>query len=471
LVIPAIFLYPLYSSKRLFKSLRKSSLEYKVTTSGNWETTVEVAVSADDIKARYDQAVHNIQKKATLEGFRKGKVPPAMVKKLFAAQIQVEAVDIGMEDAWRKVFEENDFDVFNDPAIHERRIAENGDLTFKIIFEQRPHFEVSGYEGMDVDKVIWDVTSEDVDAVLEDLRQRQAMLYSTEEAARMGDFVVGEFQEVDSGGVPILGQRFDNQQIGLTEKDNELTPQLIGVKPGDQRQVVLKVRSQKSEFVDQPYKTDEVQKIYKVTVKEVKERRLPELDDDFVKDLGNRYETLQELREVLEKDLKDRAEHETQFGFEESLASELVKRIDLELPPSMIEHYLDNLVEDLQKRNRDNPNSFDEEQYRTVYRPRAIFDLKWHLISEQLKKQQQFVVTDEEVEAKLSHYHEHEDGDKQIQKFRENKREMAKFKDSIVFDKLYAFLADQANVHETNKPYRELLAAANAPQDEEVLAD
>lgn len=443
-------------------------MEYKVNTSKNWETTVEVIVSAEDIAARNDQAMLNVQKKASLEGFRKGKVPTAMVKKLFAVQIQTEAIEVGMEDAWRKVFEENDFDVLNDPAIHERKIAENGDLTFKILFEQRPHFEVTGYEGMDVDKVIWDVTPEDVDAVLEDLRQRQAMLYTTEEAARIGDFVVGEFQEVDSGGVPILGQRFDNQQIGLTDKDKELTPQLIGVKPGDQRQVVLKVRSQKSEFVDQPYETDEARKIYAVTVKEVKERRLPELDDDFVKDLGNRYETLQELREAVEKDLKHRAEHETEFGFEESLASELAKRIELELPPSMIEHYLDNVMEDLRQRNRDNPDSFDEERYRTIYRSRAIYDLKWHLISEQLKNQQQFVAADEEIEAKLNHYHEHEDGAKRIQQIRENKHEMSKLKDSIVFDKLYAFLTEHANVHETNRPYRELLAATNAPQGEEA---
>ena len=316
---------------------------------------------------------------------------------------------------------------------------------------------------MQVEKTVWQVTSEDVDLVLEDMRQRHAMLYTTEEPAKAGDYVIADFQETDRGGVPLVGVHFENQQIWLSPQ-SELTPQLSGVKTGDQRQVVIKVKAPQTELVEKPFDDEQEVKIYAVSVREVKERRLPDLDDEFAKDIGEQYQTLQELRIAVENDLKHRAEHESQQAFEEALAAEAVKHVDIELPPSMIDRYLDRVIEDMNRR-KDQP--YDEEQTRNLYRPYAIFELKWHLIVEQLQQQHKWTADDEDIEAKLNHYHLHPNAEENIRRIRSDRREMARLKNQIIMDKLYAYLTSQAHVIETVRPFREYLTNSSENQDDE----
>ncbi|MDZ7315072.1 MAG: trigger factor [candidate division KSB1 bacterium] len=425
-------------------------MDYTINTSTNGQTTIEVKIPADEIDAFLDKALLNVQKKATLQGFRKGKVPTEMVKRLFASQIKNEAQDLGIEDAWRRIFSENQFDLYNEPLIVGRHVDDQGNVTFSIVFEQYPQVNVPDLRGMQIEKIVWQVTPEAVDQVLENLRQDHAMLYLKEDAAQPGDYVLADFQEIDASGVPLLGSSFNDQMIYLAPNDNELAPQLVGVKAGDQRRVMLK--RQKSEMIEQPNREQDTV-FYQAVVKEVKERRLPELDDEFVKDLGGRYKTLAELRESIEADLRRRAERETETGFENALITEVVKRSDLELPPSMIEKYTDRLVERALKRNE----QLDEEALRNYFRPQAVFDLKWMLISEEIKKQQGFTVDEQDIEAKLEPYRQSENGQRLIESLRKDEKEMERLKEDILSDKLIAWLASQAEIRETVRPFSELL--------------
>ncbi len=414
-----------------------------------------ITVSAQDVEENKEKALKNIQKNVSLEGFRKGKVPASMIKRMFSDRIEAEARDLTLDKAWKQVFEENDFFIINDPQVQNLKYTDDGGMTFDITFDVRPEVELPNHEGLAVERVNYFVSDADVEAALDEARQRNAMLYTVEEPAKEGDYVYADFQEIDNSGVAVIGQKFDNQQIWLNEEDTELTPQLVGAKAGDKRRVTLRVKSQKSEIIEQPDVPDEVEKIYEVTINEVKERRLPTLDDEFAKDISE-FETMEELRDQINQNLAHQAEHESQHAFENAIAEEMVKLADLELPESMIDSYLDNVLENARQQNKNNPN-FDVEQYRNIYRSRAEYDLKWHLIVEEIKRQQNFAVTDEEIEAKLEHYREHgEDGTKHAEAIRADEKEMERLKDGIVLDKLYAFLADKANVTDVTRPWREL---------------
>ena len=439
-------------------------MEYSINTEKNWQTTVNVTMTKEDINAHSDKALKKIQKDVKMEGFRPGKVPPQMIRKLYGQQIEYEANQLAIEHAWKTVFDENDFFLMNEPQVSNLDSTESGGITFEIKFDVRPEITVENYEGMPVEKVTYEVTDEDVDRVLEEQRQRNAMMYTIDEEAKEGHFITADLQEIDETGVPVIGQKIDNQQIWLNAEDEELTPQLLGLKTGDERKISLRVRTQKSDFIEQPEQEEEVDKFYNIKVKEVKERRLPELDDEFAKDLGD-YENLDELRAEVEKNLKHQAEHDSESAFENALSEELIKQIEFELPESMLNHYLDSVMQDLKERNKDNPNQIDEQYYREMYRPVAIRNLKWHLISEQLREQENFTVTDEDIQAKLDHLQEHgEDGTKRAEAIRNNPQELERLKDGIIFDKIYAFLADKANVTEITKPWREL---HEQPTDEE----
>jgi len=121
----------------------------------------------------------------------------------------------------------------------------------------------------------------------------------------------------------------------------------------------------------------------------------------------------------------------------------------------MLNNYLDDIIADVKKRHKD--DSIDKDQYRKIYRAEAVRDLKWYLINEQLRKQEKFEATDEDVEAKLAQYSElGDDGAKRADEIRNNPQELERLKDSIISDKLYAFLADKAHVTQITKPWREL---------------
>ncbi len=439
-------------------------MEYSINTEKNWHTTVSVTVTNEDVQAQFDKALKNVQKDARIEGFRKGKVPPQLIKKLYGEQIEAEANQLSIENAWITVFDQIELHVMNEPKVTNLNDTDGGGMTFDIVFDIRPEIKVEGYEGVEVEKVIYKVTDEDVDRALEDARQSNAMMYTVDGEAKEGHFIYADFQEVDAGGTPIIGQKIENQQIWLNENDDELTPQLVGVKANDERKVTLKVRTQQSEIVDQPG-PQELQKIYEVKVKEVKERRVPELDDEFAKDLGE-FETLAELRENVEKNLKHQAEHDTDTAFENAISDAIIEKLDFELPVTMVENYLDNIMHDLKNRQQNMPPQFDDNQYRELYRPRAERDLKWHMITEQLRTQEKFEATDADVDEKLHHVKEHgDDGTKRADDIRNNPQELERLKDSIIFDKMYDLLADKANVTEVIKPWRELHEPP-APQDD-----
>ena len=443
-------------------------MEHSINTEKNWQSTVSVSVTAEDVKAQYENALNKVRKDIKLEGFRKGKVPAQMVKKLYGSLIDAEAEELCVQKAWQGVFEDNSLYPINDPQVVNMKKTDDGGMTFNIVFDVYPKFEVKDFDGMPVEKTTFRVEKADVDKVLDGLRERNAMLYSIEEEAKEGYFIFADLQEVDASGVPIIGQKIDNQQIWLNADDKELTPQLLGVKAEESRNITLQVKSQQSEIVDQPEQPEEIVKIYQVDVKEIKERRLPELDDEFAKDMGP-YETLQELLDKVEKDLVHEAEHESEHAFENALSESLLEKVELEVPQSMLNNYLDNIVKDAQARNKDQAQAqaIDPEEYRNVYRTGAVRDLKWHLVSEQLKRQEQFVVSDEDVEKKIAHFSEHgENGIKRAEEIRANEKELAKLKDGLVFDQLYAFLAEKATISEVDKTWSELVdpkpADANA---------
>ncbi len=442
-------------------------MEYSIQKEKNWQTTVSVTVSAEDVQAQYDNALNKVKKDVKLEGFRKGKVPAPMVKKLYGPLIDTEAEDLCVQQAWRTVFEENKFYPINDPQLTSLDRTESGGMTFNIVFDIYPEFTVEGFDDMPVERTTFVVEQKDVDRVVEDLRQRNAMLYSIDGEAKAGDYIYADLQEVDSSGVPVIGQKIENQQIWLNSDDTELTPQLLGVKAGEQRVITLRTQSQKSEIIEQPDHQEVIEKKYKVDVKEVKERRLPELDDEFAKDMGP-FESLQQMLDKIESDLKHEAEHESEHAFEHALSEALLERVDLEVPESMLSRYLDDLVKDMVERNKENPQGLSPEDYRRYLRDGAIRDLKWHLVSEQLKKQENFTVTDEDVEKKLAHYAEHgEDGIKHAEQIRNDQAALAKLKEGIITDKLYAFLAEKATITDVQKTWSELVE----PQPEEAAAD
>ncbi len=418
-------------------------MEYQISAQPNWHRCAEFKVPAELVKPQLDRKYEHYGKSVKLEGFRKGRVPAHLVKKMFGKTIESEIFHPYIREAYDRLFKENEFDTINTPEVRDLQFDESNGLTFAIHFDVRPVFEVAGYKGMEVEKEILTVSETDVDRTLKTLQTRHAMIFTVEGEARAGHFVVADMQEVDGSGIPVVGKRYENEVLWLQEERPEITSQLVGVRAGEERRVRFPLPA------DAEKGTQAEEKYFQVTVKEIKERRLPELDDEFARDLGA-FTTMAELRQDILTRLQAQAGMETRSRFEHALIDELVKRVDLEAPASMVDNYVELLVSEFKKKSKE---AVADDDLRAYYRVSAVRNVKWYLIREQLVQQLQLTISDEELEARLREVAAG-DGEavKRAEEIRNSKEQRERLRDEMEDEKVQAFLIAQAKITELHKP-------------------
>ncbi len=449
------FFIPSYQNacETFYITQKGNGLQYETIDQENWQKKVHVHISADRVKPKLEETIKDFQKRAKIEGFRKGKIPRQLVNKMFGPQIKSQVYQPFVADAYEKILKDEKFDIISSPQIENIAFDEKKGLTFDIVFEVRPQVKIDDFD-LAVEKTRFVVRDEDVEELIKSLQEKNAMLYSADEA-NPGYYLVADLQEVDAGGVPILGQKFEKQTLLLKEDDEELTPQLLGVKPGDERTIRVTVPSEnqsQSGVVTRHDQPDEIEKMYKVQVREIKERRLPDLDDEFARDLGD-YDTLQALRQELEKNLKERARYESENMFRQALADELIKRNDIDVPQSMLQKYLDAVVEDMKKRSEE---KMDENMIRQQYKGLAVRNIKWILLRSQLIEQEQLKVSDDDIETHLQALVESKKmGEDELKKIKDDKNRFEDYREQLLDDKVYTLLAGRAEITEIEKPWRQ----------------
>lgn len=419
-------------------------MKYDINTNENWHTTVRIECPAEEAKPEYDR-VFDRYKDIKLEGFRAGKVPASLIKKMYGDEIEREAFQDLMDKAWKTVLEENEFKILNDPRITEMNYDEKAGFSFKVEFDVFPQFKVENYIGLPLEYNVYEITDEDVDKAIENLRQRQAMLYTVEGEAKEDHHVLADLQEVDRSGNPIIGRKFENQQLWLKENDQELTPQLLGIKPEEERVISLKIADPEEEEQEE-YKKEH---LFKVKVNEVKERRVPELDDEFAKDMGD-FENLDALRDQVRKELEEQAAETNRVEFEHAITDEMIKRNNISVPQSILDRYLSNLVE----MEKEKDKNADEAFLRNQYQQFAERNIKWHYIMRQLIKQEDIKVDESEVKAKIDEIRtSEENGEERAKQIESSDEEKEKVKDDLLYKKVFDFLAEKGNITENKKSW------------------
>ena len=439
------------------------NLDFNITTQKNWHTVIDVTIPADKVKPDLDENYHDYQTHAKVGGFRQGKVPMGLIKKMFGDQIEKDTFRPFIADAWQEIFkDENALEkVINEPYITNVIFDDSKGLTFNIEYDVRPEFDLPDYKGTPVEKTEFEIDQQDVDNMLEDLRQRHAMIYTVDGEAQEGHYLLADLQELDDSGVPVIGHKYENQQIWLSKENTELVSQLTGIKSGEDRHIVLTLKDEKDETAEDKKQS------FNVTVKEIKERRVPELDDEFAKDVGP-YETLKDLTKEVKTNLEAQAKSETRFRFETSLKNELIKLADIEAPPSMVEKYLYALISDYKK--RPGGKKTPDEQLREYYGPIAVRNINWLLIHEKLVEKEGISVSDKDVENKIAELENSEsDHDKQhASEYKESEEARINLKDQLLEEKVFEVIAKKVKVNTTKKNWRDIYAQ---PQPEEGDAE
>lgn len=324
-----------------------------MTVTAKWEKKegnegiLTITVSAERFDEALDQAFKKVVKDVTLPGFRKGKVPRHIFEKRFGVEaLYQDAVDIILPDAYAEAVEQTEIFPVDQPKIDIEEIEKGKDLVFVCEVTVKPEVKLGEYKGIEYEEETIEVTEEEVDEELKRLQERHAELVLKEEGkVEEGNTVVIDFEGfIDDK--PFEGGKGENYslEIGSGHFIPGFEEQLIGKEAGEEVEVNVT-------FPEDYHAKDLAGKdaVFKVKIHEIKEKQVPELDDEFAKDVDDEVETLAELREKKEKEIRERKQREYENKIRETIIEKVTENAEIDIPEAMINTELDNMLREFEQ--------------------------------------------------------------------------------------------------------------------------
>ncbi|WP_433945861.1 trigger factor [Paenibacillus sp. SN-8-1] len=369
---------------------------------------LEVEVDADRVSAALDKAFNKVVKKATVPGFRKGKVPRPIFEARYGVEsLYQDAIDILLPEVYSEAVEQTDIFPVDRPEVDVEQFGKGQVFKFKAKVTVKPEVKLGEYKGIEVAAENVEVTEEEVAQELERLQQRHAeLVVIDEETAQNGDTVVIDFDgSVD--GVPFEGGKSERYSLELGS--NTFIPgfeeQVVGLATGDFKDVTV--------TFPEAYHAEELagkEAVFKVKVHEIKRKQLPELDDEFAKDVSE-FDTLEEYKEDVKKQLADRKSKENEAARESYLVDQVGEKAEVEIPRAMVQGEVQNMVRDFDNRLRTQGMNLEmflsfSGQSLTELQEQMEGDaekrVRNNLVLEQIAKEENIEVTEDELNAELN---------------------------------------------------------------------
>jgi len=373
-------------------------------TQNNCTREIEVEVPADVVARETGVVIEGFQKHARLPGFRKGRVPASVVRQRFPEDIRSEVLEALIPRYFRQEVEKRGLQPVSQPRVSDLHLAEGEPLRFKASFEIMPEIQVSGYEELRAEKPDTTVSDQEVEDALGRLREQHATFNAVDDRElRDRDFaqvaLVGTPQS--SEGKPVT---MDDVmvEIGGANTVREFSDNLRGARPGEERRFEV---TYPEDFSDQRLAGKKL--AYAIAVKAIKQKILPDLNEDFAKAAGE-FQSLEELRgkvrEQLEMEKKRAAEH----AAKEKLVEELVRRNEFPIPEALVDRQVDVRLERglralaAQGMRTEDMKKMDFSRLRAGQREAALREVKASLLLEKIADLEKIEVGDEEVEQEIA---------------------------------------------------------------------
>jgi trigger factor len=408
-----------------------------VKSGQGWKKTLEIEVPKETVEKEFEAAYRKYKDLAKIPGFRKGKAPMEMVKRRFRDAIQSDVLETLVPRAYEEAVEEAKLSPISMPRVTDIKFEPGAALKFKAEIEVKPEVEVKDYKGLQVTRRVKKITGEEVDKSLDRLREEFAELRPVEREAKFFDHLVVNLVKEQDG----KKDKLQNHQIVLDPHNmiREFQDALIKVKSGDNREFEV---DYPAEFHNKKLAGKKVR--YEIDVKEVKEKVLPQADDEFAKTAGG-FKSLDELRAKIEEGLSDKAAKDSEAELKNALVNQLLRRNPFEVPDALIEYYMETLIKDLKSKYK----TVDEAKIRHDYHDIAVGHIKWDLLFHQIAEKEKIKVEQKQIDAWIEafsrDYHmKLEDAKKLL----ENPSQIKRIKEDLLEKNVLDFLLENAQVKE-----------------------
>ena len=422
-------------------------LKVKTNKINDYTIEISVEVSWEEAKSDFSDAIKKFGKKIKMPGFRPGKVPRERLLQQFQPNIEADFMEKNFQKYYIAAIEQEDLIPVNKAEIIDVKFKMNEPFNFKAKFEVQPDNKLPKFKKnmMTVQKTNYIHDENDIDDAITQLRKSHATVLTIEDGAIEGDFIICDLQKLDESGLPIIGKKFENQylKVGNGSFTDDQKEKLIGLKMGDLARLTI------------PLSKNEDDAEYEIDVKNVEREQLPDLNENFLKLINPELESLDALRNDVSQKINSNFKERSQNEYEDNLKNEFVKIVDPVIPPSMVENYLESILEDLKKKN---PNEdLDKEKVKEQYKSIAERNIKWHSLRNLILNQEKFSVGKEETESKLKELITNSpNSEKEIKKYYKKPSNRAQLEQEILDKKLFDFLNQFAKVKEIEIETRNL---------------
>ena len=370
------------------------------------EVKLEITIEAEKFENAIKKVYFQNAKYFNIPGFRKGKAPQAIVEKYYGKEIFYEDAfnDIASEE-YEKAVEENKLEVVSRPKIDIVTMEKGQDVVFTAVVSTKPEVELGKYKGIEIEKIEYNVEDSDIESNLKQMQEKNARVISIETPVENGNIAVIDFEGFVDGKA-FEGGKGENYslEIGSGSFIPGFEEQVIGMKIDEEKEINVK-------FPEEYFSKDLAGKdaTFKVKVHEIKKKELPELDDEFAKDVSE-FDTLEELKNSIKQRLINENVQKAKYEKEDAVMKVVTSQMKVDIPEGMVDVEVDNMVKDMEQRMSYQGLKLEqylkmlnktEADFRKEFEPQAIEAIKSRLALEAIIKNEKIEASEREVKDKL----------------------------------------------------------------------
>jgi trigger factor len=415
--------------------------------------TLHIEIPNDEVVRELNQAYNTLKKTAKIKGFRPGKVPRSVLERMFGKDVNADVSSKLIQNSFFDAVKQNKLNIVGQPQLEPPMLDPNEPYTYDATIEITPEIEDLDFKGLKLKRTHYQFSDDEVDTQLKTLQQNLArhQKISEDRSAKEDDIVLIDYEGFKDEKPFAETARTENftLKIGAGAISKDFDSRLIGMQPGESKEFKVKFPE---DFYTKSLADKEID--FQVTLKEIREEVLPDIDDEFAKKVGQ-YETLDELKSAIKDNLKQGYTKRTEQELNEQIFTDLISKTDFETPDALVDMELEGIIEEAERSFAYRNTSMEQlglsrEEIADKYRDTALKQVRRHLILSKLIEQESLELSDEEIENGLQEMAEnfgHAPGD--IKKYyAENKDKLELFKHTLLEKKAINLIIDSSQIED-----------------------
>ena len=428
-------------------------MDLKIKSKKINDFTYELSILAawKDIKDDFELCKKKVAKNIKVAGFRKGKIPDNILMSQYLGQIEMNFVQDFSEKYYILALQKEELNPINQAALKDIDFAYEKDFSFKSEFEIEPPLSAPKLKKnmVTVEKTNFISNEKEVEDTINNILNSQSKTEQIEEGSLEGDFMIADFQEIDESGIAIIGKK-EKKYIAIGQEPfiNNNKDLLLDKKVGDSVKMTIDLGSG--------------QKDYNIIIESMQRRIPPKLDEEFVKTMDPNCKSVEEWKSNIEKSIALEYEKKSEELFNSAIIDQFIKLIDPILPSSMLESYLNNIVNEV--KTNQNMQNIDDDKIREEYKLFAENNLKWYLLRKAMIKDLEIAIDKNAIDNFIKEAIEKNASQKaEIERFYKKESNKAKLSDDLLDQKILDMLKEHSKVKEKDTNTADLHAGHNHP--------